>query len=368
MSFSGQESTYATSYNARGFEARADPFDALVGGGELPLGMYTKRHSTTTHGTTPVGTNSRTFRVVGGDGLFVRLGAKSAAFGGWDGDRRVEEWSTRWGGGAKQDTSDESDGEDDDEPRGQRWADHDATRRESPRTHAGRGAAGNEAGPKRTQSSLSVFHDSFEEQDDDVLSSPRSTMSYFTSPSTSPTMSRAHSRHSSIATRSPHSTSLPLPLSSPALSTPDFSDSRDDESMDDLTHSFLIAQQDSLGLFARVESWLEWPWASSTTTKDSPTAKSYRSSPMSMSRVSSTNSLVGSTAPPSPSLEHSLWSESGELSAYRRARSMADLASKLEWEDEEREGHTAADDSEPAPQREGLAAFVDVLAGLGGFL
>lgn len=360
MSYSHQESFFLTSYNTRGFDALEDPFQSLVGDAGPPLGMHRRRlgkADTAAQGSTSVGKRSSSCRVEESDELWTRLGAKSSAFGGWNaGDGRVEEWSTRWGGGGARKEPDDSEGEDDDDVRERHWgANNNNHALRLPHTRPG------SAPIARTQSSLSVFHDSFEEEQESIVTSPRSSISYFPSPVSSPAMSRNHSRHHSLSHSSPRSSLSSLPPCSPVLPQSALfvtEEPKDGGTIDALAHSFLMTQQDAYGLFARVEAWLEWPWAS-TTTEPSPSA-TVPPTPA-ISRVASTYSL-GSMSPATPSLEHSTWSESGELSAYRRARSMAELASKLEWEHDDREG------GERALERDGLAAFVDVLAGLGGFL
>lgn len=367
MSVATSTNRIQAAYNSRGFAPAQDPFDALVAGRTPP---HLPSHPTdfflnskVIPGTSRIGVkrqSTTSCRVDEADELWTRLGARATAFGGWtDGEGRVEEWSTRWNGGT---------GATGPERRG---TDEDSEVEDSSDITTLTLTSTSQAGPmQRTQSSLSVFHDSFEEEEDSLVASQSSNSpkSLYSTPATSPSVSGTHSRyqpysspHSIHAPLSPITTTPNLLSSSPPAMTPDSSSPvPPDSDSDAVTYSFLETQQDSWGLLARVESWLEWPWSSTSSsfvTSPSPEAASR------LRRVPSSESLGSDT----PNLEWSTWNESGELSSYRRSRSIGELIKKIEWEAEER----WVEDSEGTGTKEvgdGLAACVDVLVGLGGFI
>ncbi|KAM0752783.1 hypothetical protein T439DRAFT_323393 [Meredithblackwellia eburnea MCA 4105] len=400
---------YETLYNSRGFDVVDDPFTALVGANvAMHQADATARPSPTVRSTavfrTPSGAGHKrasSCRVGNGDELWTRFGARAAAFGGWnEGHERIAEFSSRWGDGAasgKARSSGDSDSDDDDSEDGHsQYEDSrdargfrrdEATNIPTPPDYTQRRPS---YGPDaRSKSSLSVFHDAFEEVQDSFVLSPQPSI--YSSPTTSPSVSRAHSRYQSLSSFSPLSSSAPLnspqtpatSIGSPVSPTQELI--KDEGIIDALTHQFLQTQQDSFGLFARVEAWLEWPWASSAAKDAAEQQQQYTASPSTrsgkgtpfmtpagrtpdLSRVPSLYSMNGTT-PPTPDLDHSTWSEIGELASYRRARSMVELSSKLEWEEKERRRKEEGDEKERESRhvRDGLAACADVLAGLGGF-
>ncbi|SCV74884.1 BQ2448_7913 [Microbotryum intermedium] len=245
-------------------------------------------------------------------------------------------------------------------------------------------------GPTRNKSSLSVFHDQFETAEDHTVD-----FDYTSSQPTSPAPSRPRSRPSSAPT-SPRTGMRRLePLSSPNGRTVTRAEAEHEAELlgidlddpDVLAHQLLSAQ-DKLGVFSLVESALEWPWSSSVDPKrlahknrrrdpsfaDSRTSE--RPTPLTkslpVSRVAShhslshlvddyllnsnSNALFGSSGVRASSLSSArmtpvgssdlnhlgtfdvlnegAWSETGELTAYYRAKSSGNLSS-LRWEQED---------------------------------
>lgn len=213
---------FDTTYSARGFELSRDPFE-----GE----RRSRCKRTDSKG---VGGGSKTTcRVLQEDGFITRMGATASMLGGWEGERRVEAWSSE---SAEQVYEDEDD--DDDEFIYTRPSLHET----------------------RRQSSLAVFHDSNEHDSPPPLSRRSSLPSLNTSP---------------LLTTS----SLP-PLT--PTETPD---------IDTFAHAFL-ASQDRFGLFALVEAVLEFPFASKAPASPPPPESEYATP--ALSRVGSTYALASS--------------------------------------------------------------------------
>ncbi|SCZ87876.1 BZ3500_MvSof-1268-A1-R1_Chr2-3g05344 [Microbotryum saponariae] len=249
-------------------------------------------------------------------------------------------------------------------------------------------------GPTRNKSSLSVFHDPFENCEDHTLD-----FDYTSSRPTSPILSKPRSRPSSTPTSPSTRMSRlePLPHLSKAMTRAQAEHEAEllGIDLDDpnvLAHQVLSAQ-DQLGVFSLVESVLEWPWSSSfdpkratqhkNRSKDSSSFVDPRTSEPStppttrslpISRVTSHHSLshlfddhpshqqnfppsftststanafkVGnlnstrmtplgnsdlSHLEPIDVLNEGAWSETGELTAYYRAKSSGNLEG-LRWE------------------------------------
>ncbi|SGZ20856.1 BQ5605_C021g09306 [Microbotryum silenes-dioicae] len=253
-------------------------------------------------------------------------------------------------------------------------------------------------GPTRNKSSLSVFHDPFENCEDHTLD-----FDYTSSRPTSPILSKPRSRPSSTPTSPINRMSRlePLPHLSKGVSTRAQAEHDaellgiDLDDPDVLTHQVLSAQ-DKLGVFSLVESVLEWPWSSSFDSKRStqqknrskdpsfvdprtsePSTPTIKSLPISrvtshhslshlfddyylsrqqnfspssasistgniikagdpsstlMTTLKSSDSLVVSHhLEPIDVLNEGAWSETGELTAYYRAKSSGNLE-RLRWE------------------------------------
>lgn len=222
--------------------------------------------------------------------------------------------------------------------------------------------------PLRRNSSLSVFHDLYELEDD-----------YTTPPLTPGSRSGSHSRLPSLSSTTstasaPHTrrTSLAPLTPSIASSTPFFSAAPNGDSgsdVDSLAES-VLADQDRFGLFALLESIIEWPFNATPLhfpdepTPD-PTAKSplisntFRASPSSTPALSRSQSML-----PLHSLKlSSLGEETGELKRLYRVKSQSDLAKRVREQ--------VPDD---AGEKENLgvagygAVLVDMLTGLGSFI
>jgi hypothetical protein len=265
------------------------------------------------------------------DSYWTRLGARATSFAGWtEGEGRVREWSKSWTTGGV------SDDEDEEERDGGEFLSLAVDKQKHARPAMER------------QHSLSVFHDPFEHEME----------------STSTPSSRAPSRLHSLTSLSTYSTPpspalrlSPLPPLSPLVSssalpsTTEVPASAEDLDLDTLAHTFL-ATQDRFGLFALVESLLEWPWknpAESLVTPPLPPTPA-------LSRIASSYSLSPtSSSPDSPALERDPdWGGGGELGAYYRARSVGDLAKKSAWDQGER------GEGEPREVRDGLGVVMDV--------
>lgn len=127
---------FNTTYSARGFELRRDPFE-----GE-------RRPRVKRADSKGVGGSKAACRVLQEDGFITRMGATASMLGGWEGERRVHAWSSGEEGSRKVDDDDEGD-------------EYEVAHTRPSLQHA------------RRQSSLAVFHDANEHA---LPLSPRSSL------------------------------------------------------------------------------------------------------------------------------------------------------------------------------------------------
>lgn len=255
---------------------------------------------------------------------------------------------------------------------------------------------GQEVVLERTRSSLAVFHDAHEVEED-----PTADYDYFSttksSPSSAfstPSLSVTHSRTSSISALSSSTISSPKltrsqsqgrriqPLSTTTTSrstSPDtkvspstITNLRTIDADDELAR--MLSHEDRFGLFGLVEHVLEWPWTrtispfSPPPTSNSPTPLRTTSDCAPISRIPSSHSLALGDK---PLLDEASWTESGELSAYAKMRNDQLVGNEsirgVKWEDERRVGLTTTTTMESGGLREGLGALMEMV-GLSGWM
>ena len=338
-SSAGVDWPFDSTFTARGFDAQTDPFAAFEPEvGEPALGGDgTARKADTSC-----------------DEWWERLGASASKFGCW-----VEGEGSRWGGRRASSAHDESDeGEEDQEEMVYIKARPKTTRRLRLDAHKPQIPLG-----------VAVWHDRCEQSEDFASDydyfRPSSTS---TSPFSTPALSFSHlsTLGGSSNPSSPASTRS-MALQSPPISGPHSEATRkvsfaSETDLDHLTHSFL-ATQDRFGVFSMVERLLEWPWSSGDITpafhSSDPNATILTPNPSlptsaPLSRIASSHSLALDLSTPAR-LDEGAWTESGELSAYARAR-MAEMDSS---KDSARSSAERRKAEGAGPVRETLGALLD---------
>ncbi|KAK4047412.1 hypothetical protein OIV83_005459 [Microbotryomycetes sp. JL201] len=402
---SGRAWPFDSTFTARGFDVRSDPFPEVKHHPNQRLSLVTDSKTVDRLPVEPT------------DDWWERLGAKAARFDRLDG--RVP---TAW--------------QHDDEARPLHQHLETETSKTSLEHRQARHAS------RQQNKTLAIWRDDSEdvERSDMDFDYFQPVGSSTTSPFSSPALSRSHLNRPQTMTRlDVDQASKPAKsLASPSL--PKASNQRllvahAEGDLDELTQS-LLAAQDRSGVFAKLEHTLEWAWSptiSHVQVSDDPLTPSFtspltpslppssftfpRSAPLTrnnsthhatnLSRAMSSHSLAIDHFNP-VELEDSAWTERGELSAYARARrqqakqalsstlgqggsdeyARSDRAlTNLEWADEsenvsdgdgdmdEQSGRSSsrrpsigrADKSDRGTIREGLAAIMDVV-GLGSWV
>lgn len=293
----------------------------------------------------------RRIAVEGRDDYLVRLGRRATTFG-WaqdEGGERKKRWETAV-------THDHGDEEGDDTVVEEKAAEKTEKQGDS-----------EQGGQLRRNSSLSVFHDLYE-LEDNCDTPPLTPGSRIGSHSRLPSLS------SSSTTSSPQTRRLSLSPLTPSVTTttslpslPSKQDTNASESEIDNLAESVLALQDRFGLFALLESIIEWPFTATPLhfpEEPSPPplySNVLRTSPSSTPALSRSGSFQSMTLSNSLKLS-SLGEETGELKRLYRVKSQSDLARR------DREKLVETEEKENQSVAGCGAVLVDMLSGLGSFI